>query len=622
MSDTTPSRRLTRAGWLLLPVVTAWAFIPQLAGPFDIKLHILYLGTMMLLLFMLRDDSLRGWLPPRGALTKALLLWLAAVALSTLFAPNDFLARQAFQETAAVTLLALALYNLREPETILPLVERAILLAGLGVALFALKQHYYPDWLDPGFIAPGKLRIYSTLGNPDLSALVMLPGVVIAAWRTSRGAWLPRIGYLLYTLILLGALWFTQHLALLALLAAGLAGILWRCEHRTQTLVRITLVTVLTGCLLALLLLDLPPSLAHDIREHLFTWLSSLHMLVSHPLTGVGPGHFGLSHMAVQAKMFAGGGYSTYVDNASVVNDAHNDFLNWGATTGLAGLLGFTLLCAFTLRQGWRSDRLRQQAPQLYLALLAMMVAMLFVSLNAYTGPALFFWMLLGLTWAYLDPPRFDWFPSGWQRGLLTGCVTVFLALGAYSGITTLGGAILEARGDRLMEGHDLWLAKHSYHRALRWIPHNGRLRKKYATTLFLSGDLPEALQQLQKAGQDSADLGIELREGEVRTLMGDLDGAAAVYRSISAAFPNMVDPHFILGQIYLLQGQKIQAEEEFQRVLDIRPSPYNLNMEQDKIELQKRIVRDYLDHADSARAGGIIPALPGGPAPAPWVPH
>lgn len=78
-----------------------------------------------------------------------------------------------------------------------------------------------------------------------------------------------------------------------------------------------------------------------------------------------------------------------------------------------------------------------------------------------------------------------------------------------------------------------------------------------------------------------------------------------AVYKNISATFPKMVSPRFILAQIYVLQGNHADAAREFQTVLDIEPSPYNLNLTSEKVDLQKDIARQYLREFNRAMTPG-----------------
>jgi tetratricopeptide (TPR) repeat protein len=318
-------------------------------------------------------------------------------------------------------------------------------------------------------------------------------------------------------------------------------------------------------------------------------------MLRDHPIVGVGIGHFGLNHLTYQSELFASGQFNAYFDNASVISEGHNDFLNWGAMTGILGLLGYITLCVGTLSKGWHSSALKHHAPQLYLALVGYIVAMFFISVTSYTAPALFFWLLLGMLWARSDLAKTEWMPRLGLRHALSLCLVILLIVDGNVAWREVRGGLIEAHGDKLMEEHDLWLADKEYQQAITWNPRNSGLRKKHATTLFLIGDLQQSLSELEEAKRFSGDLGIYLLEGEIRTRLANLDHAVTVYQQITASFPNLVGPHFILGQIYQLQGKQDNAEIEFRRVLNIKPSPFKLSLTVEKVELQKRIVREYL---------------------------
>lgn len=608
MDNTWLSRRLARIGLLALPVLTAWFFAPQLANAFDIKHHILYLGALALMVLWAGKPD--AFSLPKGLIGGSLLVWVLGVSISAAHAENSYLALRMFLEVVALLLLAAALFNLRDLEAAQRRLEDGIIIAGAGVAAFALKQYFLPDFLDPGFSALGKLKIYSTLGNSNLAALVILAAVPSAAWRILRGSAISRASYAAATLLLLGGLIATQ--ARHALIAVGVMAVVAALWLGSRQMRRGVLAILLIGaCLGAAMLVfaDLPPSVTHSLKGRWFIWLTSLQMLREHPLAGVGLGHYGLSHMGYQGAMFASGRFNACFDNASVISEGHNDFLNWGAMTGMFGLLGFTMLCAGALWKGWHSPSLKQGAPQLYLALAGYISAMFFIAVTSYTAPALFFWLLLGMVLARSDLAKVRWAPRTWSRHAAAVCLAALLAVDVPLAWQEVRGTWHEAQGDKLMEQHDLWLAGKEYREALLWNPHDGRPRKKYATALFLSGNLDEALAELETAKRDSGDLGIYLLEGEIRTRSGDLGRAELVYRQILASFPNMVGPHFILGQIYQLQGRRGEANAEFRKVLDIRPSPFNLNMTVEKVELQKRIVRDYLQEGAANSPPGSSPA-------------
>jgi O-antigen ligase len=581
---------------LLLPVVSAWLFVPQLSGAFDIKHHFAVVAAILSVLVLTMQHSRKLLLLPKSVTGVALLIWVAAVLISSIAADNAYLVTRMLAEFFAFLLLALTVANFPDKTDATKTLEGGIMIAGAGVAIFALKQYFLPDFLDPGFHALGKMKVYSTLGNSNLAALVILAGVPSAAWRAWRGSAGTRALYGILTLLLLAGIIATQ--ARHALLAAGVAllvALLWLGSHalRKRLLVLVSALAVAGAGLL--IFAHTSPSLTHSINGRLFIWFTALQMLWDHPFTGVGLGHFGLKHLAYQSALFSSGQFNAFFDNAAVISEGHNDFLNWGAMSGILGITGFTLLCAGILWKGWHSAALKQHAPQLYLAFVAYVVAMFFVAVTSYTVPALFFWLLLGMIMAHLNMPVLEWAHRPWLRYSLPATLGMLLLACTVHAVRETRSDWYTAQGDKRMQEHDLWLANKEYQQALALNPHNSAARKRFATILFLEGNMQQSIAELEVAKRYSGDLGLYLLEGEIRTRTGDFEHAARLYRQITAAFPNMISPHFILGQIYLLQEDKARATREFKQVIEITPPPFNLNMTHEKVELQKQIVRDYL---------------------------
>jgi O-antigen ligase len=588
------AERFAGIGLLILPIAVAWIFVPQIANAFGIKHHVATIGLFALALLLVGVS--KTFAVPKGWVGAALVAWLAAVLGSAIGAENFLLATTQLVEIVALVLLALCLFNLRDLDSAQRSLEAGMMIAAAGVALFALKQYFLPDLLDPGFHALGKMKIYSTLGNSNLAALIILAAVPSAAWRVVRDATPGRVLYATLLVLLAGGLLVTQsRSALIAVGVMGLVALLWLGPVRVRRMTLLALAIVLGMAMVIMLSTNLSPELAHSIKGRWFIWLTTLEMMHDHPLSGVGLGHFGLNHMAYQGKLFATGRFDAYFDNAAVITEGHNEFLNWGAVAGFLGLAGFVMLCAGVLWHGWKSAALKRNCPQLYLALVGYLFAMMFISLLSYPGTVFFFWLLLGMVMARSELPRFEQVPPAWMRYAATAIVGGLLLADGNWAWREVRSGLHEARGDELMVQHDSWLAEKEYQQAIAWDPRNGELHKKYATTLFLDRRLSEALAELGEAKRLSGDLGIYLLEGEVLARHGDLERATADYRQIIAAFPNLVGAHFILGQIYQLQGKQEMAEAEFHKVLDIQPSQFNLNLTSDKVELQKRIVRDYL---------------------------
>jgi hypothetical protein len=68
------------------------------------------------------------------------------------------------------------------------------------------------------------------------------------------------------------------------------------------------------------------------------------------------------------------------------------------------------------------------------------------------------------------------------------------------------------------------------------------------------------------------------------------------------AAFPKLITPRFVLAQIYARRGEHALAQAQFRQVVDIEPSPFNLNMTHEKVDIQKDIARRYLRERNPAQ--------------------
>lgn len=581
-------------GLALLVVLTAWLFVPALANAFAIKTHVVILGGFMLISAWAASPGPRTLRLPWNTRTASFILLILAASWSAWLAPNANLATSVWLELLAFVLLVIGLLSLEQIDTAQRQLETALIVAATGVALFALKQFLLPTWLDPGFHALGKMKIYSSLGNPNLAALMILPAIPLAAFRARRAIRAQRLAYAAIVFVLFTALLATQSRhALLALAITAVVTPLWLLPLHRRLLIALGFGTTVTMGIF--LWIEMPSSVLHSIQGRWFIWNTASEMLWQHPWVGVGLGHFGLLHPDYQAQLFATGQFGTYYDNAALIEEAHNQFLHWGATTGGFGLLGFVALCVGVLQKGWRSALLRERAPQLYLALLACLVAMLFVATLAYTATALVFWLLLVLVWRHIENPSPGiLLPVSIRPIILVALAGMLLLAGLWT-LRDLRGGYYEARGDIHMEERDLWSASRAYQNGLSACPACTTLRKKYANVLFLSGQWEDALLELRAAQRGSGDVALRILEGEILTRLNRLDEAVKIYQRISATFPKMVSAHFILGQIFMLQGKRDQAVLEFTRVLEIEPSPYNLNLTSDKIVLQKEIARQAL---------------------------
>lgn len=265
------------------------------------------------------------------------------------------------------------------------------------VSLVALLQAAGADpFAAFGPEASGRLRVYSTLGNPDFVASVLTVVLCLAAgeWSTARslgGApgksvrWLAAMG------LVLAALAVTRSFATLAAIsaaaaAAGLHGLRRRAalpatvpSNPRRRHVGVTVAVVLGALgLLTALLASRSPSEAMLGRLYLARVVVSAGLAA--PVLGHGPGavealwpgwelSWWKARCGVDASCVAADAWSRF---AGLQDHVHDDWLELLVERGLAGLIASLLVLAVALQRAWKSSAPR--APALFATLVAVAV--------------------------------------------------------------------------------------------------------------------------------------------------------------------------------------------------------------------------------------------------------
>lgn len=575
-----------------LPLL-AWAFLPQAGNGFLLKNDLASLGILLLFLVLVIKGGLKlviQWKDPVTLLGSILLLCLTGSFFRWGATPALFW-------TTLSTLLPMALFFVASQPNLRPFVEKGfrqgLAVAGTGIALFGIKQALFPHLLDPGFEALGKMKIYSTLGNPTYVAIFLLASLPLTMAQWWRSAVRRRIFWGLGIVIQLSCLLLTQSRHALA---AGAGALLVLFLIRSSPKRRVLI--LVGGMGVAVLLLAMGRGLVpldFALRGRALIWRSALAMVSRHPALGVGLGRFGLHQMDAQAQVLSRSGFDEEAVNAGIVNDAHSDFLEWAVAAGPVAGMAFFLLCLMILRRGLINPEGYSQTPEFLLPFLALF----FVSMASTTilvAPlAINFWILAAILSRPGTPspaPRL----SPITRKTLSALFGTLFLLSLYHFSQNAGAGFSEIQGDRAMKDKDLWRGTKAYRRACTFSPADGLVRLKYATALFLDTRYGESLAELEKAERVSGHLGIVSLKGEILTRLGRLEEATAVYERIVRSFPNLVGPHFVLGQLYVREGNQEAGRTQFEKVLRIKPSPYNQKMTKSKIDVQKEWAAKFLE--------------------------
>ena len=515
--------------------------------------------------------------------TLPLVAWLILLGLSWM---------QGFKEAGLVPLAGyiLLLYVAKSEDE--KYLRGGIVFAAVGVALYAIKQVMLPGWMEPSLDAPGKLRAFSTLGNPNFVASFLVASVPLCMFpreNTKHLAWMRvsaasiilvgitvtrcRHAWICLAVMLLWAVWGSlsptrrRYLAGLAILGAGLGVALFLTSWKT------------------------PFGPWHTMTGRMLIGGAAVNMIVNHPTLGVGLGRFAASYGASQGAVIDL--FPTLSTNASAVFDAHNEFLHTAAESGVLAGLAYAAFVAVLL---WRVFRLTpdRAAWAAGISLAGQVVDRLFETPGLNPAGALVFWAVAGMIvkeeFSEKAPPRGI---SRAMLALLTCLLLLFAFKGLFSHVKT---EQQEAKGDRATLFKDAWLAEKHYRKAIAFNPGSAELRRKLGTCLYLLGRWDDALKEFNHATEWTGDVSAQIMIGEVLIRQRRLEEATGVYSKLIKEYPNFLTPRFLRGQIYIQEGQRGNGREEFLKALEVVPSSSNPLASREKIEFQKRLMREWLE--------------------------
>ncbi len=349
-----------RVALYLMPISIPWGSIDFI----DIKglrlssadLLVVFLAIGWLMSFGLRQQK-AGPLDRESAhiplyLVAAMLALVGTMALSMTTALNISSSLKEISKWLEFLVVALLgaqyLRTRRQIWTIIVL----ICLAGISQAFYGYIQAFFN--IGPqAFIRDASLRVYGTFDQPNpYAGYINIPlSIALALTLLGRG-WLTRILAGL-TAILLGiAEYLSQSRGGEMAIAAALVFIVLAGMPRILTLMRVLIIALL-GFFEALLAgwiplhifnpvlhflglvqisLTQPSSQDYSTAERLAHWIAGLHMVLDHPILGVGIGNYADAYPQYFITIFV-----------DPLGHAHNYYINIAAETGFIGLTAYVL---------------------------------------------------------------------------------------------------------------------------------------------------------------------------------------------------------------------------------------------------------------------------------------
>lgn len=572
----------------LLALVVGGVFLgiwPGYGDAFRSKWHVLAIGSCALFLWLLylRRGAFQ-W--PDKWTSAGLGLWLTGMALSLPHAGADMRPVLFFLAYLPLFLLFLVVFDDACREGFLVEALRIfIIVAALIQSLIVMGQFLLESpW--PHFAAYGKMRHYGTLGNPGWVAILLVVSLpcLFAVEAGSKKISIRQgvaVGIVLAGLLVLhsreafvavGSMWFVM-------VCGRKIGPQW-------PLIASILLTVVLFVVIAAKAdwVDL-----HTLWGRLLIQRVGLDMLRDHWFSGVGLLRIEAEYTAYQATLFAQPSWAAYAGNAAVVQELHNEFLQWGVTCSVFAMIAvfglfilglYRSLCCIGRKDFYWG-----------VALLGLLMMCLGAGLQLQAPLSLLLMVVLARATASTGEGIVVARGHG-AAGVLAAVLLLWSVVWADRDIRSNA---YEGRGDRAMEDKDSWRAGHYYKEALHASDANPELHKKYATALFLEGRFQEAKSSAQRAELLSRTPENQLLLGRILVAAGDYDEAENVYRRIIQAYPLSITPRFIMAQLHLQQGRLYEARQQLMYVVDGDLPSHNREMSREKISEQRKEAKNLL---------------------------
>jgi len=349
------------------------------------KFLLLLSGTLIIslawIIALIKQKNLRPTLAKlRSPLSLAILLILLTQTLATVFSIHPYTSfwgyysrfHQGLFTTICYSIIYFASVYWLDNKSTQKLIKISVYTSFI-ISLYAIAEHF---GIDKNFwVQDVQNRVFSTLGQPNWLAAYLLPNFFLVLYLSRSKTHAPSSFHYFLLFTLFAALLYTKSRSgfLAFFLAYSTYWLLLARQFKFSSL-KHSFIT-LSGFLLAIsFLIGTPytPSLSSLIKKELISppttntgtvletggtesgdirkivWTGALELIKDRPLLGTGPETFAYSYYWVRPVAH---NYTSEWD--FLYNKAHNEYLNFAATSGLIGLAAYLYFHFAVLKQSW-----------------------------------------------------------------------------------------------------------------------------------------------------------------------------------------------------------------------------------------------------------------------------
>lgn len=402
---------------------------------------------------------------------------------------------------------------------------RVWLVVGLCEAVVVLLQFI---GLDPFYLVTGThgtWRVYGTIGNPNLAAILIVPIGLL-----SLDEKLVPSGRLCLALVVVTGLAVAACGGRVAavIFAAGLVLISARGKGPGR---RLPIVPVIVASLIvvvsAFLVSHLMGKGFGSPGGRLFFWQAALALFKEAPLAGYGLGHFAAAYPDGAALL-------TGAPMALPVH-AHNDWLEFSVELGLIATL-LPICAVWVVWSGWKRPDTRITA----VALASLLLAACWYSLLHHTPTALLSWTLLGILSAKKGRAAFERGPINVMSAAAVLVIGLALLFNTPTMVDRLRAHWTAGDGLQAVADEERDAATALWRKAWELAPSEGAFAYRLSQGLAMQGHFLEALTISEKAAESYADFNLYILQARLYAQTGRPDKAIEILNRLQNVFPEL----------------------------------------------------------------------------------
>jgi tetratricopeptide (TPR) repeat protein len=260
-------------------------------------------------------------------LTIPMLVYAGSVAVFYAFSPDKPVALSELKRSLLSVTAYFTVANIIDSEKKRNLTLLALITGSFAAVTYGLMQRYGGFWI---IQVPRFERVMSTFGNPIFFAAYLVIAVPITLGCASYIK--NKFTKMLLSIMLVmefTALYFTETRAAFAAIVFAAAVFLWFSVRARlkRNILYIALIVAAGVFVLA------TKNIWHRQQAHTLIWKDSLVMWAAHPVFGTGPGTFHIYFPKYASKELR----NIWPESGNIINDAHNEYIQYLTETGIIG---------------------------------------------------------------------------------------------------------------------------------------------------------------------------------------------------------------------------------------------------------------------------------------------